>query len=112
METSTECGAKATISAPLTPNMNVKVPKGKRQRRSASSTKLIDTAVISRISVIPRVGPLPVVLIIGQGMINGEAYTVKKVSNENVKVSERIANDFCIFYEYFTAQAQHVLVCM
>lgn len=75
--------------------MKVKVPKGSRQRRRASNTKLIDTAVISRISVIPLVGPLPTESIIGQGVINGEAYSVKKVSSENVKVSERMAGPSC-----------------
>ena len=70
--------------------MKAKVPKGSRQRRRTSNTKLIDKAVISSISVIPRVGEL-LALIIGQGVIKGEAYAVKKVSSENVKVSERMA---------------------
>ena len=74
--------------------MKVKVPKGSRQRRSARSTKLIDKAVISKISVMPRVGEL-LVLIIGQGAIKGEAYAVKKVSSENVNVSERMAGPSC-----------------
>ena len=74
--------------------MKVKVPKGRRQRRRASKTKLIDRAVISRISVIPRVGEL-LVSIIGHGVINAEAYAVKKVSNENVKVSEKMAGPSC-----------------
>src|SRR5215467_12882452 len=93
-ETSKESGEKTTIKAPLRPNMKVKVPKGSCQRRKASNTKLIDKAVINRISAIPRVGEL-CVLIIGQGVTNGEAYTVKKVSSEKVKVSERIAGPSC-----------------
>jgi hypothetical protein len=67
--------------------MKAKVPKGSRQRRRASNTKLIVKAVINRISVIPRVGPLPVESIIGHGVINGEAYSVKKVSSERMMVA-------------------------
>ena len=39
--------------------------------------------------------PLPVESMIGQGVINGEAYSVKKVSSEKVKVSERMAGPGC-----------------
>ncbi len=74
--------------------MKAKVPKGSRQRRRASNTKLIVKAVINRISVIPRVGEL-FASMIGQGVINGEAYSVKKVSSEKVKVSERMAGPSC-----------------
>src|SRR5258708_30877922 len=74
--------------------MKAKVPKGSRQRRRASNTKLIVKAVINRISAIPRVGEL-FASMIGQGVINGEAYSVKKVSSEKVKVSERMAGPSC-----------------
>ena len=93
-ETSNEFGEKTTISAPFNPNMKAKVPKGNRQRRRASNTQPIVKAVISRISVIPRFGEL-LVSIIGQGVINGEAYAVKKVNSEKVKVSERMAGPSC-----------------
>src|SRR5207244_11498630 len=93
-ETSNEFGLKTTISAPFSPNMKAKVPKGSRQRRRASNTKLIVKTVISRISVIPLIGEL-FASIIGQGVINGEAYSVKKVNSEQVKVSERMAGPSC-----------------